>query len=560
MSARQAAGDRHTGPAEVAATVRPGDEGAVGNDAGPELSSELRALAAEAAAVDGVARILGRLSRRLDGTALLWDPTGGPSSARPQLPPGILAKVDAVSSGRLGALSVSADGRELSALPVTGRRPHPVLVVQRSAHRRPFTAAERALMSAATVPLGLALRERVVRDRAARLDRVEARNREAVLYLLQAGATSGACRAAAALGLRLSETIRVHLLECAGRSVAEAVRWCNDVAAGSGWATRCPAYRRQIVVVAQPDADDLVRALRERAGADASFHVGTSHAVPVTDFATAYRHAFHALCVARHRPGRYAEFRSRGELADILADAGGAWATRTLAPLRAHRPARSHDPDAAELIDTLTSWLVLRSRAARQLGLHRNTLASRLRLIESILGVTLSDITVQARLHLAIQMQGPSGDPEVSLVELLTRPEAQHWAAEQRAMLRGSDPRLAHTVRTWLRHGALITSTAAALGVSPSGVRKRLVRVEQLLQRAVLDAPTAQYDLCLALLCAPDPGPPAAAASARAERPLQLGATRIGPADPASSGCSARPSSTPRPRVSHASGSAPTRS
>ncbi|MEV0054352.1 helix-turn-helix domain-containing protein [Saccharopolyspora shandongensis] len=42
-------------------------------------------------------------------------------------------------------------------------------------------------------------------------------------------------------------------------------------------------------------------------------------------------------------------------------------------------------------------------------------------------------------------------------------------------------------------------NTAAELGVSVVGVRKRLLRVENLLGRSLLNGPSARYDLYLAL-------------------------------------------------------------
>jgi DNA-binding PucR family transcriptional regulator len=130
---------------------------------------------------------------------------------------------------------------------------------------------------------------------------------------------------------------------------------------------------------------------------------------------------------------------------------------------------------------------------------HRNTLAARLRLIGSLLGVELAEVATQARLQLALQVvDAPGGDSDPPLEQLLTRPEVRHWAAQQRAPLHGADPRLVDTLRTWLDHRAQIGATATALGVSASGVRKRLGRVEQLVQRSLLDSPSARYDLCLA--------------------------------------------------------------
>lgn len=467
-----------------------------GDRAAPDLPGELRAMLRDVDAADGIRRILDRVAVRLDASAVLVEPDGSTTPPGRILPEQLAADLEAVSTGRVDAVSGSVDGRAVCLLAIGGPTPAPVLAVRgRDAGLSP---AARTLLAEATVPLGLAWRMRETRLHAARLERAEARNRETVLHLLLAGGTSGARLAAAALGPVLPETLRIHLVECAGRRLDDAVRWCAEAAGGSAWIVRCPVYRRHVVVVARADADDLVDALRTRAASDPGYHVGSSHEAMLTGFAAAYRHAFHALSVARHRPERYAAFHARGELAEILAGAGSGWAARVLAPLHAYRPARGQDPDAEALVFTLSSWLTFHAGAVRHLKVHRNTLTARLRLVESLLGVDLRDVGTQARLHLALQLAGP-GDQAVTFEELMSRPEVRYWADRQREPLRGNDPRLVDTLRTWLVNGARIGPTAAALGVSPSGVRKRLVRVEQLTQRALLDSPSARYDLLLAL-------------------------------------------------------------
>src|SRR5262249_40170803 len=57
---------------------------------------------------------------------------------------------------------------------------------------------------------------------------------------------------------------------------------------------------------------------------------------------------------------------------------------------------------------------------------------------------------------------------------------------------------LRDTVRCWLRSNAQLSATSAALDVSIPGIRKRLVRVEQLIGRSLLGAPSARFDLFLA--------------------------------------------------------------
>lgn len=461
-------------------------------------AGELRAMLRDVEEADGVHRILDRLSQRLRCRAVLVAPSGRVTPAGEPLPPALAADAQAVADGRADAASLSVDDRPARVLPLGGGAPRPVLVVLGRAGQA-FPPEYREMLAHATIPLGLAWRTREARQDAARLDVAEARNRAAVLYLLQVGDVAAARLVSNVLGPPLPDTIRVHLVEGSGRRRVDTARWCADTAAGRAWVVRCPVYNRHVVVVARSDADDFVDALRELVAGDAAYHVGSSEEVALTDFAAAYRHAFHAVAVARHRPERYAAFRDRGELAELLAGVGAAWAAGLLAPLRAYRPARAQDPDADELLMTLTSWLTFHGRAARHLRVHRNTLTTRLRNIESVLGADLADVGTQSRLNLALRLAAPTGTPAASLDELLARPEVRGWAQCQLAPLRGSDPRLLDTLRAWLDHGAQVGPAAAALRVSASGLRKRLIRVEELIQRSLLDSPSARYDLCLAL-------------------------------------------------------------
>jgi sugar diacid utilization regulator len=462
-----------------------------------DVAGELRAMTRYVEATDGIERILDRVGRRLAGVAVLVAPSGTTVPADRPVPAALAGDLRSVRTGRAGAIAADLDGRPVCLVALTGPAPRPALVVRRDTGRD-FSPDERALLADASVPLGLAWRERQLRARAARLDRVEARNREVVLHQLQAGHIADARHAAAVLGPDLPDRVRIHIVESADPRVTETLSWCRETAQRWAWVVRCPVHRRHVVVIAHADADALTNSLRARAVEEAAFHLGSSEELALRDCVTGYTHAFHALSVARHRPERHATFRGHGELSALLAELGSGWAARTLAPLLSYRSARPQDPDAGELVHTLASWLTFHGLAARQLKVHRNTLAARLRLIGSLLDAELAEVATQARLQLALQVVGTPAGSGAPLEQLLTRPEVRDWAAQQRAPLRGADPRLVDTLRAWLDNRAQIGATATALGVSPSGVRKRLGRVEQLVQRSLLDSPSARYDLCLA--------------------------------------------------------------
>jgi DNA-binding PucR family transcriptional regulator len=137
-----------------------------------------------------------------------------------------------------------------------------------------------------------------------------------------------------------------------------------------------------------------------------------------------------------------------------------------------------------------------------------------LRRIEELLGLDLGRADQQAALDLALRIRATprAGDPPgstdpvhvVALDDLLRMPASQEWARNLLRPLRGAAQasRLEPTVRAWLDSNARLSATAAVLGISVAAARKRFARLEQLLQRSLLHAPSARHDLWLALRAA----------------------------------------------------------
>ncbi|MFT7836731.1 helix-turn-helix domain-containing protein [Saccharothrix sp. BKS2] len=477
----------------------------------------LRLLYQEATGPDGVRRVLELLARRLAGEVVL---TGPHEEQAVAVPPGaerllrvVAEDVDRVRAGDVDSAAVHADGHDIAVLPVGPPPARPVLVVAR---RGPLTAAHRSLLAAAVDPLRLCRRAAIAEQRVERLDAADAAVREAVLHLLMVGHLSGARRTAAVLRPPLPDLARVYLVSGAPNTRGRLSARCRDVFGEAAWVVPCPVYSGHVIVIAPagpagaPPATHLIRELTE-AVPDTRMGVGLQ--VVLRDVPVGYKQAFHALSVARRRPERYARFSPRGELGELLGHAGQAWAASTLAPLLAHRPARTQDPDAFELLVTLLSWLDFGARAASQLKVHRNTLAARLHRIGAELRCDLTRFDVQARLHLAVQLidERPHPDAEVGVIgfpELLDLPEVRRWAEDRLVpLLPANRATLLTTVRTWFHHDLRTAPAAAALGISAHGLRKRLSRVEELLGRSLVDGPSDRYDLHHALLAHPGSPP-----------------------------------------------------
>ncbi|MGW3214372.1 helix-turn-helix domain-containing protein [Streptomyces parvus] len=400
---------------------------------------------------------------------------------------------------------------------------------------RPVAAGLATLLADVVLPLSLCLQAETLERKRRRVDLAESRGREAVLHLLMTGQLSIAQQVAGALRPRLPDPVRVCVVECSGDDRDEVARVCVDADGGRSWIVRCPVYARHLILVMPAeDAEDAGEKAPEPGAAPTDETVaarvgdcvvGVSESVPLADTATGYRQAFHALAVARGLPSRHARFGVSPDPALVVGPAGRRWADELLNPLLTHVPRRAQDPGSQELLATATSWLAFSSHATDHLKVHRNTLAARLRLIGELLGLDLHRLADQAALDLALRVRAtpaPACTPEVpssappfpyasgtsmaagGLDAILCRPAVRDWADQQLAPVLG-DQQLSpvlgaeETLRTWLRCEGRLGPAAAELGISVPGARKRLTRLETVLQRSLLRPPSARYDLWLAL-------------------------------------------------------------
>ncbi|MEV0086634.1 helix-turn-helix domain-containing protein [Saccharopolyspora sp. NPDC050642] len=469
---------------------------------------DLRDLLRRAGRPDGVRCLLRWLAERIGCSAVLLDEFGALSESYPEPPNGLLdAAADSIASVvslRYRSASCQTGAHSIRVLAVDAERLGPTLVVAKRG-----SLPDDAAAAIADVARLLRLRWRADEGdrRHIAAEQAEALTREAILHLLMVGQLDGARRAAGALGQQLPDVLRVYLVECDGVDRREVAQRCRRASGGRTWIVECPVYDEHLIVLApaEPPADLLVvdHALSGVAGS--RVRVGGGRVVSLLDTSSGYQQAFHALAAARNLPDGFASFSPRAELDALLGRAGQAWASGVVAALLEFSPERRQDPDGDELMATLRSWLDLHGRAARQLKVHRNTVAARLRRIEQILDCDLTDLGTQAELHLALRLNrlnrvsaGRRGIRELD--ELLATFPVRQWAESLLDPLLGvGASTLLATLRSWLRNNTRLESVAAELGVSVVGVRKRLLRVENLLGRSLLSGPSARYDLYLAL-------------------------------------------------------------
>lgn len=471
---------------------------------GEDRRHDLRAMLRDATQAGGVPRLLRRLAGAVDGWALLLGRTGEPWYALPDLPTELMTKARessmSVLSQRHGSVSVHAAAHALHAVAID---PDTTLVVVRRGRFAPDAAT---VIADAVALLRLQWRAERAERRSSEVALAESCAREAVLHMLMVGHLDGARRSAGALRQELPDILRLYLIECVTGERDEPARLCCDATEGQAWIIRCPVYKNHLIVLGpaaeQRQSAELDAALSELAASREDVRIGTGRTVPLRDTAVSYEQAFHALSVARSHPSRFAVFNTRAELAALLGPAAGPWARDTLAPLLHFVPERSQAPDSAELISSLQSWLAFGGGAPAQLKIHRNTLATRLRRIEGVLGCDVGDLVTQTKLHLALRVLGQryecSDQPCASVEMLLRGAMAREWAKMVLSPLWDNESLLI-TLRTWLQHNAHLERTATTLGLSPPGTRRRLVRIEKTLGRSLLNGPSARYDLLIAL-------------------------------------------------------------
>ncbi|MEU8591612.1 helix-turn-helix domain-containing protein [Streptomyces sp. NPDC048664] len=360
------------------------------------------------------------------------------------------------------------------------------------------------LLADASLLLELCWRLEHAEGQGRRLELTEARTREAVLHLLMNRHVATARQIANLLRPVLPDMMRFHVVESSSpRGREDVARRCTRLAPGA-WVVPCPVYHDHVLVLAPAEPPETASALAATlAGALDDCLVGVSDIVPLHDTAIGYEQAFRALVAARCRAGRWAAFADHPDLVLVMGTELQQWARHLLAPLRSYVPRRPQDPDSAELSVTTASWLAFSTQAAALLKIHRNTLSARLRQVETLLALDLDRLPDQAVLHLALRAQtpqtgevAPPPNPPAPLDDLLTRPAVLLWA---RDLLRPIDESgLGPTLDSWLRHDGRLAPTAAELSLSTTAARKRLTRLEELLQRPLLRPPSARHELWFA--------------------------------------------------------------
>ncbi|MGW1500330.1 helix-turn-helix domain-containing protein [Streptomyces mirabilis] len=354
--------------------------------------------------------------------------------------------------------------------------------------RRPLDDVRTELLGHAAKALGLIDRTRLP-------DQLAETRREvqlSVLQLLMVGEEVAAQRVLAGLapGLLATESVRVHVIDCAREDREVALRRAEDALAGRALLARCPVFNHLIVVdPLQPDEDapgGVWHMLEAVVAALPGHCMGGSRVYALSSVADAYTQAAGTLVTARRTAGRVALAEQRADLMDVLPPATARrWAGTLLRPVLT-LPTGPRE----QLVRTLELGLEFPHTAvARLLGIHRNTVTHRISKGFALLGLdrgqVLNRVVVSTALQVVVKYghDAHSADPAADFTAMVSAPEVRAWADSFLEPLRADRRDLLRTLRVWLENDTHTGRTAAALDLAPVTVRSHLRAAAPLIQR-----------------------------------------------------------------------------
>ncbi|GEC08216.1 DNA-binding protein [Streptomyces spinoverrucosus] len=422
------------------------------------------------------------------------------------------ALVADITNGRIASAALQDHGRHLRLVRVD--LPHPatagVLAVTRPA---PFDRRTADIVTHTAGVLELLLRARESAAAGQRLRRATSDLRLAILQLLMVEDTVSARRVAAGLwpGLLDTDTACVYVAESRPEDRDRLAEECLAATSEQALVVRCPAVDSHVIVVTPGEA--AAAELRALVGGRPGTFLGGSARQSLAQTATAYGQAVSALAVAHFRPDKAAVYAERTHPERLMDPAAlRDWAARVLRPLDA-LPHHTR----AELLATVRLGLEFTAvNAAAVLGVSRNTVRARMERVEGLLGTDLSDLTVRAAVHLAMNTQagldqqpGGHGGADTRLADLLAGPALHTWAGELLRRLDSDTRNLRRTLRTWIAAGGNAERAAHLLGVHAQTVREHVRSAEPVLERQLLAGGSDLYEVVLAHLALGDLDQPA---------------------------------------------------
>jgi purine catabolism regulator len=363
---------------------------------------------------DGLASLVRRLARLIDGWVLLLDRGGGLMHAAPadagRRWPSLATEVGRLRGTRAPASAAIHTGESEIILQSLGSG-HGVLGFLGAGREGRIGAVERQIVNDAASLLTFGL------DQSRALEAARRHLRTGMLHLLLAGEREVVQRPAGELwGDLPAEPLRLVALTAAADLRANAA---DLLEAETRLRKGTVAYADigDAVVAVVHDGGDALEWFTTVPRRLAGLHIGISDPAGYTDLATAFRQATRAAEVGRHLSQEvtwFAEIAGPGLLRLVDAEHAHAFADSLLGPLEQHDLIGRGD-----LVTSLGVWLEHHGQwdpSAAQLGVHRHTLRHRLRKVEQLLGRSLDSPDVRAELWLALRLRrdsdGTMGDDD----------------------------------------------------------------------------------------------------------------------------------------------------
>ncbi|MBZ9644004.1 helix-turn-helix domain-containing protein [Streptomyces sp. PSKA30] len=458
-----------------------------------------------------VRRVVAWLADAVDADVSLQDDAGTLlAGTRTPLDEDLVADI---AAGRIASAALQDGGHHRRLVRVELPRPASagVLAVIRPA---PFDRRTSDIVTHTAGVLELLLRARESAAAGHRLRRATSDLRLAILQLLMVEDTVSARRVAAGLwpGLLDTDTACVYVAESRPEDRDRLAEECLDATSEQALVVRCPAVDSHVIVVTPGEA--AAAELRSLVDGRPDTFLGGSARQNLAQTATAYGQAVSALAVAHFRPDKAAVYAERTHPERLMDPAAlRCWTAGLLRPL----DTLPHHTRAELLATTRLGLEFTAVNAAMILGVSRNTVRARMERVEGLLRADLSDLTVRAAVHLALNTEAGlvevpgdlGGAARTGFGELLAGPAVRTWARDLLGRLDTDTRDLRRTLRTWIAAGSNAERAAQLLGVHAQTVREHVRSAEPVLERQLLSGGSDLYEVVLAHLALGDLDQPA---------------------------------------------------
>jgi hypothetical protein len=390
--------------------------------------------------------------------------------------------------------------RYVEVWPVGVGPPHRLLIASRG---EPWGGRGRFGLEQLAVMVAGLLREEDVTERERRLHAAVHAARTSAFQYLMVGDVTSAGRAVEPLapGLMAAGVVQLAVVEKApgedrqevAAEVEDTLQWARALV------VRCPVDETQVIVIWDGAQAPVQTVLEPVAEGDPDRAVGVSGRGPLEHAARLYGAAAVSVEAARRTPDGIAVHDGRPPLAELLDGSARGWARQLLAPLERNLV----EVERRRLLEVCSAGIAMGAQGAGQLlGLHRDTVTSRLEELTARVGLDRSLLGDRAKLDLAMRLADlpppvPGVAPAGGVRQVLDHEGAVMWG---NGVLAGLPSRLLSALAAWVQHELDPEETARELTISSSTLGGWLREAGTLTHLPLRkDRPAAVHELLWAL-------------------------------------------------------------